>query len=60
MEQAERVDALAAKGDPLPVLAGIPVGIKDVMVVKGIPSTAGSRILKGYVPPYDCDGCGEA
>ena len=53
LEQAERVDGLAAKGDPLPVLAGIPVGIKDVMVVKGIPSTAGSRILKDYRPPYD-------
>jgi aspartyl-tRNA(Asn)/glutamyl-tRNA(Gln) amidotransferase subunit A len=46
------VDALAAKGDPLPVLAGIPVAIKDVMVVLGVPSTAGSKILKGYVPPY--------
>jgi aspartyl-tRNA(Asn)/glutamyl-tRNA(Gln) amidotransferase subunit A len=53
LEQAERVDALAAKGDPLPPLAGIPVGIKDVMVVRGIPSTAGSKILKGYLPPYD-------
>jgi aspartyl-tRNA(Asn)/glutamyl-tRNA(Gln) amidotransferase subunit A len=52
LEQAARVDAMAAKGDPLPALAGIPVAIKDVMVVRGIPSTAGSRILKGYVPPY--------
>jgi aspartyl-tRNA(Asn)/glutamyl-tRNA(Gln) amidotransferase subunit A len=52
LEQAARVDAMAAKGDPLPALAGIPVAIKDVMVVGGIPSTAGSRILKGYVPPY--------
>ena len=51
--QAERVDGLAAKGGPLPVLAGIPVGIKDVLVVRGIPSTAGSKILKGYRPPYD-------
>jgi aspartyl-tRNA(Asn)/glutamyl-tRNA(Gln) amidotransferase subunit A len=54
MEQAVRVDAMAAKGDPLPPLAGIPVGIKDVMVMKGAPSTAGSKILKGYHPPYDC------
>ena len=52
MEQAERVDAMAAKGDPLPALAGIPVAIKDVMVVSGIPSTAGSKILKDYRPPY--------
>ena len=53
MEQAARMDALAAKGDPLPVLAGVPVGIKDVLVMKGAPSTAGSKILKGYCPPYD-------
>ncbi len=52
-EQAARVDALAAKGDPLPTLAGIPVGIKDVLVMKGAPATAGSKILKGYQPPYD-------
>ncbi len=51
--QAERVDALAAKGDPLPLLAGIPVGIKDVLVMKGAPATAGSKILEGYHPPYD-------
>jgi aspartyl-tRNA(Asn)/glutamyl-tRNA(Gln) amidotransferase subunit A len=53
MEQAARIDALAAKGDPLPVLAGIPVGIKDVLVMRGAPATAGSKILKGYHPPYD-------
>ena len=53
-EQASRIDALAAKGEPLPPLAGIPVGIKDVLVTKGAPSTAGSKILKGYHPPYDC------
>ncbi len=53
VEQAARIDALAAKGDPLPALAGIPVGIKDVLVVKGAPATAGSKILKGYEPPYD-------
>lgn len=51
--QAERVDALAAKGDPLPPLAGIPVGIKDVVVMQGAPATAGSKILQGYRPPYD-------
>ena len=53
LEQAARVDAAAAKGNPLGPLAGIPVGIKDVLVVKGAPATAGSRILKGYQPPYD-------
>lgn len=53
IEQAQRVDAMAAKGDPLPPLAGLPVGIKDVLVMKGAPATAGSKILEGYQPPYD-------
>ena len=51
--QAAQIDSLAAKGDPLPPLAGIPVGIKDVLVMKGAPATAGSKILEGYLPPYD-------
>jgi aspartyl-tRNA(Asn)/glutamyl-tRNA(Gln) amidotransferase subunit A len=54
LEQAERIDALAAKGNPLPPLAGIPVGIKDVLVMQGAPATAGSKILQNYQPPYDC------
>ncbi|HEY1804085.1 MAG TPA: Asp-tRNA(Asn)/Glu-tRNA(Gln) amidotransferase subunit GatA [Terracidiphilus sp.] len=53
-EQTVRIDAMAAKGDPLPLLAGVPVGIKDVLVTQGAPSTAGSKILQGYRPPYDC------
>jgi len=52
-EQAAMVDDAARKGDPLGPLAGIPVGIKDVLVMRGAPSTAGSRILKDYRPPYD-------
>ena len=53
LAQAAKIDALAAKGDPLPPLAGIPVGIKDVLVMQGAPATAGAKILKGYEPPYD-------
>jgi len=53
IEQAARVDAAAAKGIPLGPLAGIPVGIKDVLVMRGAPATAGSKILNGYQPPYD-------
>jgi aspartyl-tRNA(Asn)/glutamyl-tRNA(Gln) amidotransferase subunit A len=53
LEQAAKVDAAASKGDPLGPLAGIPVGIKDVLVMRGAPATAGSKILSGYEPPYD-------
>ncbi len=45
---------LAAKGEKLPPLGGVPVAIKDVMVTKGVRTTAGSKILGNYVPPYDC------
>ena len=54
MAKAIEIDALAAKGDKLPPLGGVPVGIKDVMVTKGVRSTAGSKILGNYIPPYDC------
>jgi aspartyl-tRNA(Asn)/glutamyl-tRNA(Gln) amidotransferase subunit A len=53
LAQAAKIDALAAKGEELPTLAGVPVGIKDVLTMKGSPATAGSLILKGYRPPYD-------
>ncbi len=53
MTQAAKIDALALRGDELPPLAGVPVGIKDVLAMQGAPATAGSRILKGYRPPYD-------
>ena len=52
LTQAGRIDDLAAKGDPLPALAGVPVGIKDVMVTEGLRTTAGSKILEHFVPPY--------
>jgi aspartyl-tRNA(Asn)/glutamyl-tRNA(Gln) amidotransferase subunit A len=54
LAQAERIDELAGKGDPLPPLAGVPMAIKDVMVTRGVRSTAGSKILENYIPPYDC------
>jgi aspartyl-tRNA(Asn)/glutamyl-tRNA(Gln) amidotransferase subunit A len=53
MAQAAKIDGMAAKGEGLPVLAGVPVGIKDVLTLTGSPATAGSLILKGYRPPYD-------
>jgi aspartyl-tRNA(Asn)/glutamyl-tRNA(Gln) amidotransferase subunit A len=54
LAKAAEIDALAAKGEMLPPLAGVPVGIKDVMVTRGVRTTAGSKILGNYMPPYDC------
>ena len=54
LAKAAEIDALAAKGEELPPLAGVPVGIKDVMVTRDVRTTAGSKILGNYIPPYDC------
>jgi aspartyl-tRNA(Asn)/glutamyl-tRNA(Gln) amidotransferase subunit A len=54
MTKAAHIDKLAAAGDPLPPLAGVPVAIKDVMVTKGVRSTAGSKVIENFTPPYDC------
>src|SRR5580692_1408958 len=54
LEQAARMDSLAAKGEELPPLGGVPVGIKDVLVTRGVRTTASSKILANYIPPYDC------
>src|SRR6202046_1585757 len=51
--QAEKIDAAVKSGGALGPLAGVPIGIKDVLVMRGAPATAGSLILKGYHPPYD-------
>ena len=54
LAQAAQIDQMAAEGIPLPPLAGVPVAIKDVMVTAGVRTTAGSKILDNFVPPYDC------
>jgi aspartyl-tRNA(Asn)/glutamyl-tRNA(Gln) amidotransferase subunit A len=54
MAQAERIDHIASRGESLGALAGVPVGIKDVLATKGVATTASSKILEGYLPPYDC------
>jgi aspartyl-tRNA(Asn)/glutamyl-tRNA(Gln) amidotransferase subunit A len=51
--QADRIDAMASRGEKLPPLAGVPVAIKDVISTRGIRTTCASRILENYVPPYD-------
>ncbi len=53
LAQAAKIDEMAARGESLPALAGVPMGIKDVLAMQGAPATAGSLILKGYRPPYD-------
>ena len=53
LAKAAEIDALADRGDPLPPLAGVPVAIKDVLTMRGVRTTAGSRILDNFVAPYD-------
>ena len=53
LEQARAVDKARANGEKVGPLAGVPLALKDVMVQKGIPTTAGSKILEGWRPPYD-------
>ncbi len=50
---ADRIDAARAAGDPLPPLAGVPLAIKDNLCTKGVRTTCSSRMLEGFVPPYE-------
>jgi aspartyl-tRNA(Asn)/glutamyl-tRNA(Gln) amidotransferase subunit A len=50
---AAAADARAAKGERRSEIDGVPVAVKDLFATKGVPTTAGSRILEGFVPPYD-------
>ena len=52
LAQAQAADARRARGDAAPLL-GIPLAIKDVLCTEGIATTCASRILEGFVPPYD-------
>lgn len=53
LESAKAVDAKRAAGERLSALAGVPLALKDVLTMQGVPTTCGSRILEGWRPPYD-------
>ncbi|HEY0905356.1 MAG TPA: Asp-tRNA(Asn)/Glu-tRNA(Gln) amidotransferase subunit GatA [Marmoricola sp.] len=53
LSQAAAADARRAAGSPASALDGVPVAVKDVLATQGLPTTCGSRILEGWVPPYD-------
>jgi aspartyl-tRNA(Asn)/glutamyl-tRNA(Gln) amidotransferase subunit A len=52
LAQAQLADERLANGDSSPLL-GVPIGVKDIICTQGVPTTAGSKILQGFVPPYD-------
>jgi aspartyl-tRNA(Asn)/glutamyl-tRNA(Gln) amidotransferase subunit A len=52
-EQADAVDRARANKESLGPLAGVPTAVKDIFCTDGVRTTAGSRILEEYVPPYD-------
>ena len=53
LAQAKSVDVQRKNGEKLSPLAGIPLALKDVLAQRGVPTTAGSKILQGWRPPYD-------
>jgi aspartyl-tRNA(Asn)/glutamyl-tRNA(Gln) amidotransferase subunit A len=53
LEQARGIDARRRAGGPVGALAGLPIAVKDVLCVRGQPTTCGSRILANFRPPYD-------
>ncbi|MDR1768780.1 MAG: Asp-tRNA(Asn)/Glu-tRNA(Gln) amidotransferase subunit GatA [Propionibacteriaceae bacterium] len=51
--QADAVDARRAAGDALGPLAGVPIAVKDIFAYRGLPTTCGSKMLDGWMSPYD-------
>ncbi len=53
LAQARKVDEAVKAGEQVSPLAGVPLALKDVMTTEGVPTTVGSKILEGWIPPYD-------
>jgi aspartyl-tRNA(Asn)/glutamyl-tRNA(Gln) amidotransferase subunit A len=53
LQRAKEIDEMILSGKKLPILAGVPCAIKDIILVEGVKCTAGSKILENYVAPYD-------
>jgi aspartyl-tRNA(Asn)/glutamyl-tRNA(Gln) amidotransferase subunit A len=53
LQAATRIDTKIARGEHVGPLAGVPLALKDVLTYAGAPTTCGSKILAGWIPPYD-------
>ncbi len=53
VSQAKEIDEMIARGKAMPILAGVPVAIKDNICMEGVPTTCSSKILENFIPPYN-------